>query len=123
MIGASKVRARELRRTQTEAEAALWELLRDRQILELKFRRQCPLTRYVADFCCKDPRIVIELDGEVHDDPAQRRHDENRDGYLRSLGYTVLRFRNSQVLEDPASVLAAITRTALHLRPSLCHRR
>jgi very-short-patch-repair endonuclease len=122
MIQDSKEKARELRREQTEAEAALWELLRDRKLFKLKFRRQCPLNRYVTDFCCKDPRIVIELDGEVHDDPTQRRHDENRDGYLRSLDYTVLRFRNNQVLEDPAAILAIITRTVLQLRPSLYHR-
>jgi very-short-patch-repair endonuclease len=123
MIQSSTEQARELRREQTRAEEALWELLRDRQILHLKFRRQCPLNRYIADFCCKDPRIIVELDGEVHDDLAQQAHDENRDHYLRSLNYAVLRFRNRQVFEEPATVIATIARTALQLQPSLCHRR
>ena len=115
-------RARELRREQTPAEAALWELLRDRQILGLKFRRQSPVSRYIADFCCPDLRLIVELDGEVHSTDAQIAHDENRDEYPQALGYEVLRFPNEQLLNDPGSVLDQITQSVLALRPSLAHK-
>jgi very-short-patch-repair endonuclease len=115
-------RARELRREQTPAETALWELLRDRQILGLKFRRQTPISRYIADFCCPDLRLVVELDGEVHSTEAQIAHDQNRDEYLQALGYEVLRFPNERLLSDPGSVLDQITQAALTLRPSLAHK-
>jgi type I restriction enzyme R subunit len=102
-------RIKELRREQTPAEAALWERLRDRQILGVKFRRQCPVSRYIADFCSKDPRLVVEVDGEVHEDETQIRHDLNRDAYLRSLGYTVIRLPNHQVLQNRAAALKEIS--------------
>jgi len=115
-------RARELRREETPAEAALWELLRDRQLLGLKFRRQHPVSRYIADFCCPDLRLIVELDGEVHASAAQTAHDENRDEYLQALGYEVLRFPNEKLLQDPPAVLTEITNSALALRPSLAHK-
>jgi type I restriction enzyme R subunit len=120
-IRQDKERLRELRREQTPAEAVLWELLRDRQLLGLKFRRQCPISRYVADFCCKDPRFVVEVDGEIHQ--SQLEHDRNRDAYLRFLEYGVVRFSNRQVVTTPDSVLAEIARFALSLRPSLALKR
>jgi len=101
-------RARELRSPLTFAEQALWKLLRDRRLADLKFRRQSPLSIYVADFYCHALKLVVELDGGVHTDPRQRAHDENRDFYLRSLGCTILRFRNEDVFERPEAVLDRI---------------
>ena len=85
-------RVRELRAEQTAAEEALWELLRGRRFLGLKFRRQFPVESYIVDFCCYERRLVVELDGEVHTEPAQIAHDQNRDQYLRTQGFKILRF-------------------------------
>jgi very-short-patch-repair endonuclease len=104
-------RARELRKTQTPAEEALWALLRDRNFLRLKFRRQVPIGRYIADFYCRRYKLVIELDGSIHEDRLQAAHDKNRDFYLRTLGLTILRFTNQQVFEDPDAVLQKIHET------------
>ena len=101
-------RARDLRKVQTPAELTLWRLLRDRRLRRLKFRRQFPIPPFVADFCCYELRLVVELDGEVHAEPRQAAHDENRDWYLRSLGYTVVRFPNEKVFNDPQGVLSEI---------------
>jgi very-short-patch-repair endonuclease len=101
-------RSRRLRVDQTNAEAMLWELLRGRKLTGMKFRRQAPLGRYIADFYCHDQRLVVELDGPVHSEPAQAVHDQNRDTFLRSLGLTVLRFSNEEVVADPENVLRKI---------------
>jgi very-short-patch-repair endonuclease len=114
-------RVRELRREETPAEWTLWRRLRDRQVLGQKFRRQCPISRYIADFCCKDLRLVVEVDGEVHGTQEQIAHDLNRDAYIRSLDYEVLRFSNEQILRNIEEVLAEITQALLRLRPSLLH--
>lgn len=105
-------RARELRRKTTPAEAALWKLLRHRRLTGLKFRRQFPIESFVADFCCYELRLVVELDGGVHQDPAQRAHDQNRDWYLQSRRYTVLRFPNDQVFDEPERVLDEVFQAA-----------
>jgi len=99
----------------------LWRRLRDRQVLGQKFRRQCPVSRYIADFCCKDLRLIVEVDGDVHETKEQIAHDLNRDAYLRSLDYEVLRFSNEQILRHIEEVLAEITQTLHRLRPSLLH--
>jgi very-short-patch-repair endonuclease len=97
----------------------LWQLLRDRRFAGIKFRRQVPVSRYVADFCCLDFRMIVELDGAVHESEAQRDHDENRDGYLEALGFRVLRFPNARILQTPEAVLTEILNAARALRPSL----
>jgi very-short-patch-repair endonuclease len=105
-------RARELRQEMTPAEKALWALLRNRKLWGWKFRRQWAISIYIADFYCHEIRLVVELDGEVHDDSRQAAHDENRDLYLRFLGHEVLRFTNRQVFEEPDSVLNRIAEVA-----------
>jgi very-short-patch-repair endonuclease len=107
-----KTRIRELRKSQTPAEQALWELLRDRRLSGLKFRRQFPVRIFVADFCCYELKLIVELDGEVHEDARRIAHDENRDFYLRSVGYTVLRFSNREVFESSEFVLGKIAEVA-----------
>jgi very-short-patch-repair endonuclease len=117
-----KSTARGLRKKQTRAESALWELLRGRKVLGLKFRRQAPIGRYIADFCCRELRLVVEVDGGVHADETRIRHDIQRDDYLRSLNHHVLRFPNEEVLDNPGAVLEDTRRDALRLCPSLRHR-
>jgi very-short-patch-repair endonuclease len=107
-------RVRELRAEQTVAEEVLWKLLRGRRFLGLKFRRQFPVESYIVDFCCYERRLVIELDGEVHEEPAQVAHDHNRDQYLRAQGFKILRFSNESVFEDITAVLRQIAEATGH---------
>jgi len=74
----------------------------------VKFRRQSPLGRYIVDFVSYDAQIVVELDGGHHAEPDQAEHDAIRDRWLRSEGFAVLRYWDSDVLETPEAVLAAI---------------
>jgi type I restriction enzyme M protein len=101
-------KARELRRKQTPAEEVLWAMLRDRQFMDLKFRRQHQIGSYIADFYCDEQKLVIELDGPVHDNAQQQKHDAKRDAYLTSMGNTVIRLSNDLVLNDPQAALSRI---------------
>ena len=104
--------ARDLRKRYTSAEAVLWDALRDRQLGGLKFRRQHPIanTAYVADFLCYIPRIVIEIDGGIHETQAEA--DAVRQANIETEGYTVIRFTNEQVYSDLERVLVQILQTA-----------
>ena len=100
------VRARRLRRDQTDAERVLWFQLRDRRLQGWKFRRQVPLGRFVVDFFCVDARLVIELDGGQH--AVRSDADAARTGALQAMGYVVVRFWNHDVLKNTAGVLEQI---------------
>jgi very-short-patch-repair endonuclease len=106
-----------MRREPTLAEEKLWERLRDRQLLGLKFRRQVEIDGYIADFCCRELRLVVELDGKVHETQEQAAHDANRDAYLKTRGYVILRLPNEEVLLSSRSVQEKIAHTARRLRP------
>ena len=99
-------RARNLRRDQTDAEGKLWARLRTRQLCGLKFRRQHPIGPYVADFCCVERGLVVELDGGQH--ATQAEADQRRSTYLEQRGYRVLRFWDNEVLVSPDAVLEQI---------------
>ncbi len=101
-------RAREMRKKQTPAETILWETLRDRQFNDLKFRRQHQLGDYIVDFYCHEHSLVVEADGDIHDTGYQKKHDKKRDAYLKSVGMTVLRFRNEDILDKLEAVLTKI---------------
>lgn len=103
-------RARRLRWGMTSAESILWEILRGRKFQNLKFRRQAPVAGFVVDFLCPDLRLVIELDGGVHD--LREVEDAARDERLRLAGYLVLRFRNNAFTTNPNVVLDAIRQHA-----------
>jgi type I restriction enzyme R subunit len=103
-----KERARELRRDQTSAEALLWDVLRNRQLLGFKFRRQHQFGDYIADFYCREASLVVECDGSVHDQNEAWNHDQNRDAYMVGQGLRVLRFTNLQVLNEIEKVLEQI---------------
>jgi type I restriction enzyme R subunit len=102
--------ARELRKRQTSAEGLLWQLLRNRQLLEFKFRRQHQFGDYVADFYCHEAQLVIECDGSVHESDEQWYHDRNRDAYMIAQGLRVLRFTNDRILNDTENVLKEIAK-------------
>jgi len=101
-------KARELRKGQTSAEDILWELLRNRQFAGLKFRRQHQTGDYIADFFCAEKKLIIELDGPIHERDAQTTHNQRRDAYLQGLGFTVLRLRNAVVEGNPEQALERI---------------
>ncbi|RJF90777.1 endonuclease domain-containing protein [Sphingomonas cavernae] len=98
--------ARNLRRSATEAEARLWHHLRNRQLEGFKFRRQYPIGAHIADFACEQARLVIELDGGHHADQIDA--DTLRTRSLEAAGYHVLRFWNTDVLNNTSGVLEAI---------------
>ena len=108
----SKQRARTLRKNMTEAERKLWGRLRGQQ-LGIRFRRQVVMGRYIVDFLCLDPKIIIEVDGSQHADDIH--YDEQRTKWLASLGYRVLRYWNNEVLQELDAVLDAIWKACFKL--------
>jgi very-short-patch-repair endonuclease len=115
-IRMSYLQARDLRKRQTPAEKALWRILRDRRLGSLKFRRQFPIDPFIADFCCWEIRLVLELDGPIHDEPQPAARDRERDAFLRGSGFTVLRFPNERVFGDASGVIAEILAVARRKR-------
>ncbi len=102
--------ARKLPRAQTSAEGKLWSILRNRQLEGLKFRRQHPIGSYVADFCCEEMALIVELDGGHH---AKRElQDRVRTMTLEDMKYTVFRFWNVDVVEALDGVIDQILATA-----------
>ena len=99
-------RARELRGEMTEAEGRLWERLRNHRLDGLSFRRQQILGHYVVDFCCLRARLVVEVDGSIHD--RRQAQDEKRDRDLARMEFTVLRVRNRQVFSRMERILRRI---------------
>ena len=98
--------ARRLRKTPTEAVAALWKHLRNRQLSRLRFRRQQPLGPYVVDFVCFEHRLIIEVDGGHHTEQVSK--DAQRSDWIESQEFRVPRFWNNQVMEDVDAVRQAI---------------
>ena len=109
--------SRALRQAQTPAEAKLWQALRSSRLDGLKFRRQHAIGPYFADFACEALMLVIELDGGVHDDDEQVLKDHLRQQYLETLGWSVLRFPNVEVMARLSDVLDAIRAHAKLARP------
>jgi len=118
-----RVRARALREGQTDAEALLWARLRDRQLMNLKFRRQRPIGPYFADFACLEIGLVIELDGGQHNDGASVVDDQKRSDDMATLGFQTLRFWNNDVLTQTDAVLEKILQIAETLTPTLSRQR
>jgi very-short-patch-repair endonuclease len=100
-----KQNARRLRKQMTDAERALWYLLRRRQIEGHRFRKQVPIGKYIVDFACLEARLLIEMDGSQHADSSA---DRERDSWLRSQNFRLLRFWNNDVLQNPEGVVQII---------------
>lgn len=98
-------RARRMRREMTEPEMRLWLHLRDRRLDGVKFGRQVVIGGYIADFCARSERLVVEIDGHTHADASR---DQHRDAALAKKGYRVLRFANTDVMENMEGVLLTI---------------
>ena len=101
-----KERARSLRQDITLAENRMWYFLRNRRLKGYKFVREYVIDRYIADFFCREKRLVIEIDGSQHIDTAE--YDQQRTEHLSALGYKVLRFWNNDVFNNISGVLNAI---------------
>jgi very-short-patch-repair endonuclease len=97
--------AKKMRREPTDAEAAMWRLLRDRRLAHFKFRRQVPFQSFILDFVCFERRFIIEIDGSQH---ASSERDVARDGVLIADGFQIVRYWNNDVLQRPSSVLEDI---------------
>lgn len=104
----NKLYRKQNRKNLTPAEATLWKLLKGKQFHGRKFRRQHPFGNYFVDFYCVSEKLVIELDGPIHSLPKQIEHDNKRDEYLKSLGLTILRFKNKVVFEQRDFMLQTI---------------
>ena len=112
-------RVRELRQSATEAETRLWSALRGRRLEGCKFRRQMWIGSFIADFCCMEARLIVEVDGSQHE--QQLKHDRARDEALAKEGYRVVRFWNNEVMEQLEGVLTAIRAELLARVPSPSH--
>ena len=100
--------SRALRQVETEAEKKMWEFLRNKKLNGLKFRRQHPLSNYIADFYCHEKKLVIELDGAIHDTKENIEYDKARTQHLNEEGIIVVRFRNEEVMNSIEVVLKKI---------------
>ena len=98
--------ARLLRKNMTDSEKLLWEKLRSRRCQGIKFRRQVPLLWFIVDFICMERRLIIEIDGSIHE--KQKEYDEERERELEKLGYRILRFTNDDVCHSINDVLTKI---------------
>jgi very-short-patch-repair endonuclease len=99
--------ARDLRKRQTPAEVVFWEKVRGKQFMDLKFNRQFIIERanilreksyFIADFYCFSKKIIIEIDGKIHD--LQIEYDEIQEGILMEMGYKIIRFKNEDILQN-----------------------
>ena len=109
-------KAKGLRRFATKAESLLWYELRDLKAEGFKFRRQSPIGPYIVDFACFDPKLIVEVDGNSHETASGKRHDANRDAYLNSLGFEVIRIDEPDVLPSAWHVAQMVRARAAHCR-------
>jgi very-short-patch-repair endonuclease len=98
-------KAHALRQSMTKAEKVLWNELKNRKFLGLKFRRQHPIHQFIGDFNCHEKKLIIEVDGGIHDEEESNEHDLNRTAELDRLGISVIRFRNEQIFNQIDRVL------------------
>lgn len=110
--------AQENRNNPTQAEAVLWELLKNNN-LGAHFRRQHIILDYIADFVCFGKRLIIEADGGYHYTPEQQQEDRIRENRLQELGFEILRFDNNEILCNPEGVVSKIKDRLAHRSPLL----
>ena len=102
------LRAAELRRNMTRAEKLLWQGLRSKKILNLTFRRQHPVNMFIADFYCHKARLVIEIDGSIHEIEGSREKDKGREDEFEKFGIKTIRFTNNEIFESLCRVIEDI---------------
>ena len=110
--------ARELRKTMTPGEKKLWyQVLNQSKMMNYRFLRQRAIDNYIADFFCKEIKLLIEVDGTHHD--LQQKEDEQRDTRLRELGYETFRISHYMVMKDIENVIRAIEAKVLEREATL----
>ncbi len=122
-FGASKlifIRAEELRKFPTHEEVLMWGYLSGNK-LGVKFRRQHPISNYIADFYCHSLKLVIEIDGSIHNKEEVKINDATRQKEIEELGITVIRFTNSQVKNNPEIILEQINKKIEEIKTSRVH--
>ena len=113
-------KAKQLRKDETEAEKLLWNRLNKNQMMGLQFRRQHPINRFIADFYCARIKLVIEVDGSIHELPENEAYDIGRSEILNDFGIIVIRFSNEQIIDDIESVMIIIENNVkIHLNKLL----
>jgi very-short-patch-repair endonuclease len=100
--------SQELRKNMTDVEKLLWSKLRMKQLKGLMFSRQKPIGGYIADFYCHRAKLVIEVDGGQHFSSDTIEYDKIRDEFMRSMGLMVLRFTNTDVMDNIEGVIEVI---------------
>ncbi|MED5568939.1 MAG: endonuclease domain-containing protein [Chloroflexota bacterium] len=105
--------ARGLRNGMTRSEQLLWSRLRGRQIQGIQFYRQNPIGVYIVDFYAPKAKLAVEVDGRQHLELDYRENDASRDAYLAGAGLSVLRFSNTQVSQELATVVTIIAKALL----------
>ena len=109
---------RELRKNSTDSERVIWNLVRNRQIMGLKFFRQYGIDSYIADFYCPQIKLAIEADGGQHNFDLNSDLDKKRTDYLNSRGIEVLRFWNHEILQNKEGVFGTIIKKIKELLPT-----
>jgi very-short-patch-repair endonuclease len=92
--------ARKLRQHATPAEQQVWQIVRGRKLFGLKFRRQHPVAGFLTDFCCEQIKLVIEVDGSIHNLKSQQAADRERAAAIARKGYSILRINNEDVSRE-----------------------
>ena len=100
--------AKRMRYAPTEAERVMWKFLTSEEFIKYKFRRQHPMSKYIADFFSHPLLLVIELDGGYHLRPEQKEYDDFRDEDMSQLGVSIIRFTNDEVLQQQEIIMGKL---------------
>jgi very-short-patch-repair endonuclease len=106
-----------LRKNMPLTELILWNKLKDRTLFNTKFRKQHPVFIFIVDFYCHEYKLVIEVDGDVHNDEVLSEYDISRTAELNKFGIKVIRFTNDQIIYNIDSVITKIHQTITELAP------
>ena len=106
-----------LRHNMTLSEILLWKKLKDRTIFQTKFRKQHPIGMFIVDFYCHEYKLVIEVDGEIHNNEELNEYDSGRTAELNKFGIIVIRFTNDEVIYHIDSVITRILGVITKLTP------
>jgi very-short-patch-repair endonuclease len=112
-------RAKAMRKNMTQAEKTVWELLKSKNMLGLRFKPQHPIDIFIADFYCHPLKLVIEVDGGIHKSVDQREYDIGREAELERWGIKVIRFTNEEIENDISHIQNEIERICLERRSDL----
>ena len=106
-----------LRKNMTLPEILLWKKLKDKKIFNTKFRKQHPISMFIVDFYCHEHKLVIEVDGEIHNNEESNDYDSNRTAELNKFGIRVIRFTNDEVTYNINYVITIIQRAINKFTP------